>query len=136
MSSDVTIEGTASARLADDLTGWLTTVSGSGQPQSSPVWFLWHDGVLWLRSQPGAGKLRNLTARPRVSFHLNDRNGGGVVTVEGIAVVAEAVPDAFDERYLAKYADAITNEVSSTPERMMDSYSVVVTITPTRVRTW
>jgi PPOX class probable F420-dependent enzyme len=136
MSTDVVNDGRATSRLSHDLTAWLTTVNRAGQPQSSPVWFLWDDGVLWLRSQPGAGKLRNLTEQPRVAFHLNDEQGGGVVTIEGVANVAERVPAEIDDRYFAKYAEPLTRDLNSTPERMKDSYSVVLTITPTRARVW
>jgi Pyridoxamine 5'-phosphate oxidase len=41
-------------RLASKPIGWLTTVNPDGQPQSSPVWFIWDGGSLWLRS-PATG---------------------------------------------------------------------------------
>ena len=31
----------ATRRLNEEIIGWLTTVSPSGQPQPVPVWFLW-----------------------------------------------------------------------------------------------
>ena len=36
----------AAERLEGELILWLTTVTPEGQPQSSPVWFLWIDGEI------------------------------------------------------------------------------------------
>ncbi len=33
----------AAGRLQSEPIIWLTTVTPSGQPQSTPVWFLWQD---------------------------------------------------------------------------------------------
>ncbi|MCU1373082.1 MAG: transposase, partial [Actinomycetia bacterium] len=73
------------ARLAAAEVLWLTTVDERGQPQTSPVWFVWHGGAFHVASEPGAGKVANIGARPRVSVHLDGAGAGDlVVTVEGI----------------------------------------------------
>jgi PPOX class probable F420-dependent enzyme len=64
-------------RLSNEPIGWLTTAGADGQPQSSPVWFIWEGVSLWLRSQAHAGKVRNIRANPRVAFHLADDGHGG-----------------------------------------------------------
>jgi PPOX class probable F420-dependent enzyme len=70
-------------RLATEEIAWLTTVTGKGQPQSSPIWFLWDGESFWLRSQEHAAKVRNIGGNPRVSLHLSDDgHGGNVVTVD------------------------------------------------------
>jgi hypothetical protein len=35
----------ADGRLKSEPMIWLTTVTPSGQPQSTPVWFLWQDSI-------------------------------------------------------------------------------------------
>jgi PPOX class probable F420-dependent enzyme len=80
------LDDRAQARLETDLNGWLTTVRADGQPQSSLVWFLWDDGVIWIRSQVQTPKVRNLGNAGPVAFNLNSNDvGGDVVTLEGRA---------------------------------------------------
>ena len=50
-----TTEGArALGSLATDKTGWITTVDGDGQPQSSPIWFLWDGGEILIYSHKRA----------------------------------------------------------------------------------
>lgn len=130
-----TLSDNARHLLDTEQIGWLTTVHGD-QPQSSPVWFVYADDVLWLRSQPQAGKLRNIADNGRVSFHLDTRPGGNVVTIEATAEQTDEFPAAVREAYGAKYHSAITQELRSDEEAMMAAYSVSVRLTPTRVRGW
>ncbi|MGH9270047.1 MAG: TIGR03618 family F420-dependent PPOX class oxidoreductase [Ilumatobacteraceae bacterium] len=123
-------------RLADETVGWLTTAGAGGQPQSSPIWFIWDGASLWLRSQARAGKVRNVEANPRVAFHLaDDGHGGNIVTVEGTASFEAEPPELFD-RYLAKYDDDIRNALQTTPEQLAADYPTTIRITPTRTRAW
>ena len=52
----------ADRRLRSEQVAWLTTVRADGQAQSSPVWFLWDGETFLVYSQPGAPKVRNVTA--------------------------------------------------------------------------
>jgi PPOX class probable F420-dependent enzyme len=126
-----------SDRLGTDQIGWLTTVNRTGQPQASPIWFLWHAEHIWLRSQAAAGKVANIRANPRVAFHLDDNGSGGdVVTVEGTAEFVEELPAEVMEAYLAKYGKAIKQILHVTPEQLAADYPVTIRITPTRARAW
>ena len=89
-------------RLQTESIVWITTVTADGQPQSSPVWFLWADGNMLVYAQPRSWKVRNIQANPRVSLHLNsDDAGGQIATFEGTAVVSESSrPVNEDEAYL------------------------------------
>ena len=61
-----------------------------GQPQSSPVWFVWEEDEFLVYAQPRSWKMRNIRVNPQVSLHLNsDTAGGRVVTFEGSARLAE-----------------------------------------------
>jgi PPOX class probable F420-dependent enzyme len=125
----------AAKRLRDELIVWLTTVNPQGQPQSSPVWFWWDGDVFHAFSQPRQPKLRNITANPHVSVHLE---GGGegedVVVFEGRAeVLRDGEPATSLPEYIGKYRRLIAN-YGWTPESFAADYAVPIVIQPTRVR--
>jgi PPOX class probable F420-dependent enzyme len=136
---DLSAEASAALeeRLRTENIAWITTVTRHGQPQSSPVWFLWDEGEFLVYSQPHSGKVRNIRAHPQVSLHLNsDDQGGRVVTFEGSAGIAEGDPRPHEvAAYLAKYAGGIAG-IGMTPEQMGAEYSTALRITPTRVRVY
>src|SRR5581483_7798609 len=98
----------ADRRLREEPIIWLTTVNGAGQPQSSPVWFLWDGRSILIYSRPNQ-KVQNATRHPRVSLHLNDNGrGGDIVSIEGTATIDAAAPPAHKmAAYLEKYREAI-----------------------------
>jgi PPOX class probable F420-dependent enzyme len=125
----------ALTRLRDELILWMTTVSADGQPQSSPVWFLWEDGEIVVCSLATTPRVRNMRANARVAIHLNsDPEGGDVVTLEGEARIegTELTPGT-EAAYRAKY-DRTIAEYGWTWESFRRDYPVVVRIRPTHVR--
>jgi len=133
--TDVLQQEKPSRRLESELIAWLTTVGADGQPQSSPIWFIWDGSTLWLRSQATAGKIRNVQANPKVAFHLADDHGGEIITIEGTATLEPEPGDLF-EKYLAKYEVPIRDELKMTPEDLAAGYPTTIRITPTRTRAW
>jgi PPOX class probable F420-dependent enzyme len=130
-------EGRPAERLATEQIGWLTTVRADGVPQSSPVWFAVHDGALFVRSQPGAAKVRNVTTHPAVGFHLDgDGKGGDIVTIEGSAEVVDEAPPGLMSTYLAKYGPLIREQLHTSPDQLEAEYSATIRITPRRTRAW
>ena len=127
----------AAERLRAEPVAWLTTVRADGQAQSSPVWFLWDGDTFLLYSQPDAQKVRNVTANPRVSLHLNDDGqGDDVVTFEGEATVEPDTPRADRvDGYLTKYQTAIA-ALGYEPGPFARTYSTPIRVRPTRVRVW
>jgi PPOX class probable F420-dependent enzyme len=125
----------ADQRLRSDLILWLVTVRADGQPQASPVWFLWDGTAILVFSQPNAQKLRNLAANPRVAVHLDsDGVGGDIVTIDATAAVDPDAPPADQvEGYLAKYQARI-QALGYTPAQMAKGFSVAIRIRPVRVR--
>ena len=125
----------AERRLRSEPVAWLTTVRADGQAQASPVWFLWDGETFLLYSQPGAQKVRNLAANPKVALHLgDDGNGGDVVSFEGTATVEPDSPRADRvDGYLAKYQAAI-EALGYEPGPFARTYSLAIRVRPTRVR--
>jgi PPOX class probable F420-dependent enzyme len=123
----------ADQRLRAEEIVWITTVRADGQPQTSPVWFWWDGATFLVYSQPGAQKVRNLSANPRVSLHLDgDGRGGDVVTVDGAAELGPAEPHA---GYLEKYGASIAR-IGYAPEGLLQDYSVAIEVTPSRARVY
>ena len=125
----------ALGRLGVDTIGWLTSVNPDGQPQSSPVWYLWADDEILVYSHKRAPRNENIRERPLVSFSLNtDASGDEVVTMEGIARVDPDGPGASaNPAFLAKYRPNIEG-YGWTIEFYEENYPIVVRITPTRWR--
>jgi PPOX class probable F420-dependent enzyme len=121
--------------LEEEIVVWLTTTRPGVAPQPSPVWFLWHDNGALMFSQPNTPKLRNIEANPRVALNFNcTPEGGDVVVMSASAEVLSDLPpaDVLDV-YLAKYGRNI-EQLGSTPDGFLQSYSVPVRITPTSLR--
>jgi PPOX class probable F420-dependent enzyme len=126
----------AEQRLRQDLIGWLTTVTPSGQPESVPVWFLWEEGgTVLIYSQPNKPKIRNINQNPRVAFAVDDTKGGGdVIRMEGTAEIVEGYPLAHEvPDYLAKY-DGPIQYIGYDAESFAKAYSVAIRVTPAKLR--
>jgi PPOX class probable F420-dependent enzyme len=129
--------GRPAHRLATEPIGWLTTIRADGVPQSSPVWFVVHEAAIYIRSQPNAAKLRNISTHPAVGFHLDgDGNGGDIVIMEATAEVLDEPPPGLMNAYLTKYDQLIRTRMGATPEQLETQFSSTIRITPRRVRAW
>jgi PPOX class probable F420-dependent enzyme len=121
--------------LREDVVVWLTTVSRSGGPLPSPVWFLW-DGAesVLVYSMPSA-RVRNLTTNAHVSLNFDgDRRGGDIVVLSGKAVEEPEAPPAYaNSDYLAKY-HALIERIGHTPESFAEKYCVPLRVRIERVR--
>jgi PPOX class probable F420-dependent enzyme len=122
-------------QLGDERVVWLTTVGRSGTPAPTPVWFLWHDDEILISSEPNKAKLRNVTAHPQVAVNFNaTHTGGDVGVISGTAVVdPEPISGEALAAYNAKYADDIAG-LGMTPDQFHASYSVLIRITPEKLR--
>lgn len=123
------------ARLGTETIAWMTTVTPSGQPQSSPVWFLAEPDGFVIYSVAGTPRTRNIRANPRVCLALNSSpTGGDLVIVEGLAELDEdGIAATEDEDYLAKYR-ALIEEYGWTPESFARDYPLRIRVRPTRLR--
>jgi PPOX class probable F420-dependent enzyme len=124
-------------RLDEDLVGWLTTVSSSGQPQSSVVWFLREGDDLLIYSKPDATKLANIAANPKVAFNLRgDLEGDIVATFEGTATIVDSpTPPHQVDDYLGKYRGQI-QRLGWTLEEFGGDYSALIRLRVARIRAW
>jgi PPOX class probable F420-dependent enzyme len=68
----VTIPPELVALLDSTAVAFVSTIGPRGEPQTTPSWFLWEDGVLRLSLVEGRQKLRNLRRDPRISVVVVD----------------------------------------------------------------
>jgi len=123
----------AAKRLKEEYVVWLTTVSPNGCPQPNPVWFYWDGKVMLMYSQPSAHKVSNIARNPKVSVNFQaDDEGNDVVVLTGTASI-DPNPSKHDPRYLQKYRDHIP-KIGLTPESLAKSYSVLITVSPNKLR--
>lgn len=122
-------------RLAKEQIIWITSVNLEGQPQPTPVWFLWDNGQILIMSGEGAKKVRNLRANSHVALNFNtDAYGGAVVVITGKAQVETGtVPPDVLAKYFAKYGEGI-KQLGMTNEVMAQQFSAHIYVTPDRIR--
>jgi PPOX class probable F420-dependent enzyme len=140
------LDGDAAARAVQRLNEqsvlWLTTVTPNGQPQSSPVGYVWDGTTFLIISAPGTPKVRNLRVNDKVSLHLDldtTSETNSVLTIEGVAVLD---PDGTTrlsaeetKAYLDRHLEAIEG-AGMTPGEAFAELSTVIRVTPTRARSY
>lgn len=108
----------------------MATVSDDGTPQTSPVWFHYKDGVIWINSAKGRLKDRNMRARPQFSGCIVDpANPYRYVEVRGeIFEITEEGADAHIDFLAHRYLG-----VDTYPYRNDKETRVIYKIRPTHV---
>jgi PPOX class probable F420-dependent enzyme len=121
-------------RLKDEDVIWLTTVTPGGVPQPNPVWFYWDGDSIIIYSKPGSFRIRNIQQDPRVTLNLQgvDALGNHVVVIHGEAQLNFHYQHPHPE-YARKYTKYLP-EMGTTFDQLVASYSVEITIRPTRLR--
>jgi hypothetical protein len=89
-------------RLCTERNVWLATVSATGSPHLTPIWFVWVDDRMWVCTTSLAVKTRNVRIDPRVMVSLE--SGDDPVVGEGTAFVMgppypQKIIDAFADKF-------------------------------------
>ncbi|MCC6616270.1 MAG: TIGR03667 family PPOX class F420-dependent oxidoreductase [Anaerolineae bacterium] len=131
----VSIDAKYAAVIAEAEYMWFTTVRADGQPQPTPVWFVFEDGKFLIYSQPQAQKIRNIRANPKVALNIVLRDDAEeFLVIMGDAVLDPgALPATKQAAYMNKYAESIP-AIDMTPESFDAMFSLAIRVTPTRVR--
>jgi len=58
--------------LASTAVAFVATIGPGGEPQTTPIWFVWKDGAVHFSLVDGRQKLRNLRRDPRASVVIVD----------------------------------------------------------------
>lgn len=83
----------------------VATLGPQGEPQSTPVWFIWDGSRVLISQTEGQQKLRNLRRDPRVALSMVDpRNPGRNLEIRGRVEREMPDPDrAFVRQLSMKY---------------------------------
>jgi PPOX class probable F420-dependent enzyme len=109
----------------------LATIGTDGRPQLSEVWFLIDDDEIRFSLNASRQKVTNLRRNPACAVLILDlANPGRYVEVRGDAHIESDANRAFADRLGAKYDQDLRTRDAPGDSR------VIVTIQPTRVRTW
>ena len=121
--------------LVDEHVAWLSPVRPDGTPHLLPTWFLWDGDALVVFSKPGAVKVRNLRANPRLMVALGDPEDDfsvGLIEAEAHLEPGPAeVPDAFFAKYAGELAAGRLD-----PRTFRALYTQAIRIRPTRFLAW
>jgi PPOX class probable F420-dependent enzyme len=94
----------------------MATINEDGSPQTSPVWFHYKDGAIWINSAKGRLKDRNMRARPHFSGTIVDpANPYRYVEVRGevVEITEEGADDHIDflaNRYMGVESYPLRND--------------------------
>ena len=121
--------------LDEERVVWLSTVRPDGTPHLVPTWFLWDGEALVVFSKPGAAKVRNLRANPRLMVAVGDpEDDFSVGLIEARATChdeAAVIPDAFFAKYATELGPGRLDA-----ETFRATYTQAIRILPTRYLQW
>ncbi len=114
------------AKLESQQNIWLGSVRPDGRPHLAPVWFVWHNGKIYIGTDPKSVKIRNIRHNAHVALALED--GTHPVICEGSArPVEKPWPEPLLAAFFAKYEWDLNKE---------EQYNAVVEITPEKWLAW
>ena len=117
----------------------LTTINADGTPLQTPIWYLYQDGLIYMRTGEDSAKARNIRRDPRVSLCVQDeRPPYRGVTVKGTATV-EPRQEGLDWRMSRHYLGAIAGFFYlhlRSREEIEESADAVVVVKPERMYGW
>jgi PPOX class probable F420-dependent enzyme len=123
-------------QLQHDPIVWLTTVGPAGQPQPSPVWFMW-DGAdkVIIYSKPDAPKVRNIRANPKVALHFDSLARGEMITIfTGLVEISDSTPPVNELPGYAEKYHSLFVQLETDAEKMAAEFSTALVFTIEKLR--
>lgn len=114
------------AKLESQQNIWFSSVRPDGRPHLAPVWFVWHEGKIYIGTDPKSVKSANTRSNAQVSLALED--GTHPLICEGTVLVVEKPwPDSLLAAFFKKYEWDLMKE---------SQYNHVLEITPVNWLFW
>jgi PPOX class probable F420-dependent enzyme len=130
------------AFLAGQRTCRLATVGRGGGPHVSPVWFVWHEGAVWIYSLTRSQRWADLQREPRAAVVVDDGHHYGElrgVEIEGTAAVQGPVPRTGHEDAgpdLAEPERQMAAKYFGLPGMLHDGRHAWLKVTPDKITSW
>ncbi len=129
MTNDATEKAATRSRLLEKLAQaeacWFSSVRADGRTHLPPVWHVWHTQRLYVVSQPGSVRARNIQANPAVSVALPDPMN--VLILEGTARTAPEAAAELQPLFAAKYNWDISTDTD---------YTLIIEVRPRKLMAW
>jgi nitroimidazol reductase NimA-like FMN-containing flavoprotein (pyridoxamine 5'-phosphate oxidase superfamily) len=124
MVAEITSETQQKLTSAQNI--WFGSVRPDCRPHLVPVWFIFHDGKVYISTDPASTKVKNIRTKPQVVLALED--GLHPVICEGQAsVISPPYAEVILEEFRLKYEWDITKDTQ---------YHQLVEITPQKWLIW
>ena len=121
--------------LDEERVVWLSTVRPDGTPHLVPTWFWWDGKALVVFSKPGAAKVRNLRANPRLMVAVGDPEDDFSVGLIEAAATCHDEPAVIPDAFFAKYATEL-GPGRLDVDAFRATYTQAIRILPTRYLQW
>lgn len=129
----LTLSANAERILGELVTGTLCIVDGKGDPNATPVWFLWRDGKILISTHAKRQKHVNALRAGRGSFSAIDpKNPSHYVELRGNLDVADDPDFSLRDAVVRKHghpdgaafdpATAVRVVISLTPDRVLGRF--------------
>ena len=123
-------------QLQHDPIVWITTVDPTGQPQPSPVWFMW-DGAdkIMIYTKPDRPKVRNIKANPKVAIHFDSLARGEMIAIfTGPIVISDATPPVNELPGYAEKYHSLFVQLETNVDKMAAEYTTALVFTIEKLR--
>ena len=123
-------------QLQHDPIAWITTVDPTGQPQPSPVWFMW-DGAdkIIIYTKPDRPKVRNIKANPKVAIHFDSLARGEMIAIfTGPIVISDAIPPVNQLPGYAEKYHSLFVQLETSADKMAAEYTTALVFTIEKLR--
>ena len=118
----------------------LGTIDEKREPNVHPVWFVYHEGKLYIETSKSSKKVKNIQSNNSVYFCIDDetipyKGVRGKATVNILQNIQTNLPIA--EKIMLKYTGSLDNEIAKfLLDGVKNGFSVLLELTPKYYATW
>lgn len=127
------------AFLAEEITCRVGTVNDRG-PHVTPLWFVWHDGAVWLYSITGSQRWKDLEADPRIAVLVDA--GTEYMRLRGVEITGTVeqvgeIPRVGEQRpELTEVERRFARKNIGGDEMVYDERHAWLRVNPTKITSW